>query len=111
MKRAILSLTGLFFVLLLTSCGPTKTSIAVDLTDFAFAPQSWSIPAGSIVTITLNNKGTLTHEWVLIKKGEKVTVPFDADDEPKVFWEGEAEAGKTETYTFTAPTEGISLGL
>jgi len=41
----------------------------------------------------------------LLKKGTSVTMPFDDDDEDKVFWEIEAEPGQTKTEAFTAPTE------
>ena len=30
-------------------------------------------------------------------------MPFDEDDEDKVFWEIEAEPGETKSETFTAP--------
>jgi uncharacterized cupredoxin-like copper-binding protein len=52
-----------------------------------FTPNTWTVPAGKEITITLTNKGANEHEWVIIKKGETVTVPFDDDDEDKVYWE------------------------
>ena len=42
---------------------------------------------------------------MLIKLGETVSPPFDADDEAKIFWEIEAQPGETQTGTFTAPAE------
>jgi len=104
--RHWLALTAvLMLATLLAGCGPKKVSLSVDLTDFTFTPSSWEIPAGAEVTITLVNNGTQEHEWVLMNKGYQVTIPFDDDDEPYVFWEGEAEPGETMTFTFTAPTE------
>ena len=95
----------LALAVLLAGCGPKKVALSVDLTEFLFTPASWEIPAGAEVTITLINKGSVEHEWVLMKKGSQVTMPFDADDEPQVFWEGEVDAGETMAFTFTAPTE------
>ena len=45
------------------------------------------------------------YEWVIIKKGMQVTIPFDDDDEEKVYWEMEAAPRETKTETLTAPSE------
>lgn len=89
----------------LAACSGAGTTINVTTTDFKFEPTTWSVSAGKPVKLNLTNKGALEHEWVLLKKGTAVTVPFDADDEAKVFWEIEAQPGQTKTETFTAPSE------
>lgn len=104
MRRMILMLT-LVLVLALASCGPRVADIEADMSDFEFNPDSWEVPAGATVNLTLNNIGTQDHEWVLMVLGAEATIPFDEDDEPNVFWEGEAEPGETMTFTFTAPEE------
>jgi plastocyanin len=92
--------------LILTACGASgPEKISVTTTDFKFDPTSWTVSAGKQVELTLKNDGALDHEWVIIKKGMEVTIPFDDDDEEKVFWEMEAGAGETKTETFTAPSE------
>ena len=106
-------LRKLFFVLsmavgmlILSACGPSgPEKISVTTTDFKFDPTTWTVSAGKEVELTIKNDGTLAHEWVIIKKGQEVTIPFDDDDEEKVFWEMEAEPGETKTGTFTAPSE------
>jgi uncharacterized cupredoxin-like copper-binding protein len=93
-------------ILVLGACGGgAKNAISVTTTDFKFEPANWTVTAGQPVSLTLKNKGALEHEWVLIKKGMDVTMPFDDDDEAKVFWEIEAKPGETKTETFTAPSE------
>jgi len=95
-----------FVVLTLTACGASgPEKISVTTTEFNFEPKSWTVSAGKQVELTIQNDGTLDHEWVIIKKGMEVTIPFDADDEDKVFWEMEAGPGETKTETFTAPSE------
>jgi len=89
----------------LTACSGAGNTINVTTTDFQFEPTTWSVSAGKPVKLTMTNKGALEHEWVLLKKGTAVTVPFDADDEAKVFWESEVQPGQTKTETFTAPGE------
>jgi len=91
-------------ILGLVACsGSSKKSVTT--TESKFDPLTWTVKAGKPVTITITNNGALDHEWVLIKQGQDVTVPFDADDEDKVFWEIEAGPGETKTETFTAPSE------
>ena len=84
--------------------GDPSDKIAVTMTDFAFDSQTWAVPAGKSITLTLINKGANEHEWVLIKAGTSVTLPFDDDDEDKVYWEVEVAPGETKTATFTAPS-------
>jgi uncharacterized cupredoxin-like copper-binding protein len=105
LRISLFVLLALSAVLLLSACGPKKTELNVDMTDFKFTPDTYEVPAGGEVTLNLNNKGTLEHEYVIMALGKQATIPFDADDEPNVFWEAELEAGKSESVTFTAPTE------
>ena len=93
-------------LLILAACAPSgPTKLSVTTTEYKFDPTTLTVPAGKEVELTLKNEGQLEHEWVIIKLGQEVTVPFDADDEEKVFWEMEAGPGETKTETFTAPTE------
>jgi uncharacterized cupredoxin-like copper-binding protein len=67
----------MFFVLVLaiflTGCaGATPsdagaTEIAVKATDFAYSPSSITVPVGQPVTITLDNEGTVEHDFVVDK--------------------------------------------
>ena len=92
--------------MLLAACGPGgPEKISVITTDFKFDPTSWTVTAGKQVELTLKNEGVLEHEWVIIKNGMQVTIPFDDDDEEKVYWEMEAAPGETKIETFTAPSE------
>jgi uncharacterized cupredoxin-like copper-binding protein len=105
-KRSTVLAGGLFLVasLALAACGPKKASINASLADFSFAPNTWTVPAGAEVTLTLTNTAADEHEWVLMDQGYQVTPPFDDDDEPHVIWEAEVEGGQTQTFVFTAPT-------
>jgi plastocyanin len=103
-------LMALALVLTVSACtsaakaGPS-TTLDVQMTDFAYSPTSFAIPAGKEITLNLKNNGKVPHEFVIIKRGEKVTLPFDDDDEAKVYWEQEAKAGETVSVKFTAPSE------
>ena len=55
---------------LLSACGgapASKTAINVEMTDFAYTPSSSTITAGQPVTITLENKGLVEHDFVVSK--------------------------------------------
>jgi uncharacterized cupredoxin-like copper-binding protein len=105
-KITLLLVMVISFSFLLSACGPKyATDINIKMADFSYTPKELIIPAGKQITLTATNDGKIGHEFVIMRKGSAVTVPFDADDEPNVFWEVEVEAGKTKTVTFTAPDE------
>jgi plastocyanin len=112
MSRKLVFLFILIFgVLIFGACASGPEKISVTTTEFKFEPTSWTVPAGGEVEITLTNNGALDHEWVIIKKGMEVTIPFDDDDEDKVYWEMEAGPGETKTETFTAPGEAGTYSI
>ena len=105
-RKVVFALAVVGSMLILAACAPKgPEKISVTTTEFKFDPTSWTVSAGKEVEITVQNDGALDHEWVIIKKGMEVTIPFDADDEDKVFWEMEAGPGETKTETFTAPSD------
>jgi uncharacterized cupredoxin-like copper-binding protein len=108
LKKLALGIAAATTILSLAACSSATsagTAIAVVTTDYKFAPTSWTVSKGQSVSLTLQNTGALDHEWVLLKKDTAVTLPFDDDDEDKVYWEIEANPGQTQTGTFTAPAE------
>jgi len=99
----------LVMALTLTACGPSapaySNTINVKMNEFMYDPGAFAVPAGQEITLNATNEGKVEHEFVIIKLGQEVTVPFDADDEDKVFWEHEVGPGESATVTFTAPSE------
>lgn len=97
---------ALSMALLLTACGGGGTTINVTITDFAYTPSTFTVPAGAQVTLNATNKGAVEHEFAIMKLGTSVTPPFGDKDEGNIFWElDQIEAGTTKSGTFTAPTE------
>ena len=67
MKRILLLI---IFALLLTGCAaaaPQKTEITIIANEFKFEPASITVPAGRPVTLTIKNKGTVEHDFVIQK--------------------------------------------
>lgn len=96
----------LSMALLLTACGGGGATINVTITDFAYTPDTFTVPAGATVTVKATNKGAVEHEFAIMKAGTSVTPPFGDKDEGNIYWElDEIQAGTTKSATFTAPTE------
>lgn len=79
-----------------------STSIQATETEFAYTPNTWTVPAGQKITLTLINKGTVEHTWVLMK--EPVTPPFSTANQSSVIFSAKTAPGATDVVTFTAPS-------
>jgi plastocyanin len=106
-KRIILIVLALMITpLVLAACGgggsASGTSIQAKMTDFAFSPNQWQVPAGKTITLTLTNNGSVEHSWVLMKS--PVTPPFGEKDQSNIIFSTKVAAGATSTVTFTAPS-------
>ena len=93
--------------LLLTACGGGGgTSLNVTVTDFAYNPASFTVPAGGKVNLHVTNNGNVEHEFAIMEANYKVEAPFGDKDESHIYWElDEIQPGTTKSDTFTAPTE------
>ncbi len=68
------------------------SEINVKVSEMQFSPNSFTVAAGQPVKVTVQNTGTVTHDFAV--KG--------MESDTKV----EVQPGKTETKTFTAPKAG-----
>ncbi|NOH04906.1 MAG: hypothetical protein HND47_24525 [Chloroflexi bacterium] len=94
------------FAVVLSACGGgASTNLTLELNDFTFTPNTFTVPAGEEITLTVSNKGKVEHEFVIMKLGTEVSIPFNDDDEGNIYWEVELEPGESETVSFTAPSE------
>ena len=107
MWRLIVSIVfiGLIPLFQLALGESTEQTIEVTTKGFQFEPNTWTITSGQKVTLRITNPTVQEHEWVLLKEGTKITLPFGEDDEDKVYWEIEAKAGEIKRGTFTSPLE------
>ncbi|MBK9600637.1 MAG: cupredoxin domain-containing protein [Anaerolineales bacterium] len=105
--RKVFSTIMLVCMFIVTACGGNRpsTKLKVDMVEFIFTPAEFVIPAGQEITITAVNNGAVIHEFVIMNFGQTIGDDFGDEDEGNIYWEVEAEPGKTVTATFTAPTE------
>ena len=105
MRRiSVLALLGL---LILSGCGggPSK-SMRVIMTDFAFTPNTFTVPAGEPISIELTNNGAATHSFIIMKAGAQVQGHFTDADKANIFWEEPSVApGQSTKTSFNAPSE------
>lgn len=94
-------------VILLSACGPAapKTSYTVSMTDFAFTPNVFTVPAGAEITLKGYHDGAVVHDFIIMKFGTDAGDVFDEADRPNVYWEFKLNPGGEETSTFTAPSQ------
>lgn len=107
MKRKAITLVALLTAaaILIAGCGPQTASFSSSMTEFEFDPPQWTVPAGAEVEVTLTNDGTVVHDWVLMPRDYEVSPPADEEEAQMALAEFSVEAGETETFTFTAPSE------
>lgn len=111
MKRTTILLL-LFMAVLLAACGgnsePDAEPVSMTIKGydtFAFDPESFSIPAGSEVTLIFENAGGLDHNFVLVRNNADPLLVSDADAVGGVN-AGIVSGGGESTLTFIAPPPG-----
>ncbi len=92
---------------LLSACGNNSatTNLDVVMTDHAYFPNTYLVPAGKEITLSLQNNGAVTHEFIIMKYGTDVGSDFGAEDNPNIYWQTELVAGQGDSFTFTAPSQ------
>lgn len=75
------------------------------MTDFAFTPNHFTVPAGKEITVNIAHHGIVVHEFIIMKPGTSAGEHFDEDDLPNVYKSIEVLPGHSQSFTFTAPAE------
>lgn len=109
MKKIIAStLVISALALLLAGCGggsePSK-SLKVTMTDFAFSPNAFTVPAGEEISVQVTNNGAVAHSFIVMQSGHTVQGHFTDADKPYVLWEvATVPPGESVKGSFTAPS-------
>ena len=105
--RKIFHLLLFALVLVLSACSQSgaSTDLKVDMTDFAFTPNQFTIPAGQSITLQVTHDGMVTHEFIIMKYGKEVGEHFNEEDLSNIYWKIDVQPGDSETVTFTAPDQ------
>ena len=102
-KKSLVLLMILMYVL--SACAKSGPSTKMDftMTDFAFNPSEFTVPAGEEITLHVTHQGTMEHSFIIMKYEEDAGVMFDDADKVNIFWEVDVQPGDSETVTLTAP--------
>ena len=102
-KKSLVLLMFLMYVL--SACAKSGPSTKMDftMTDFAFNPSEFTVPAGEEITLHVTHQGTMEHSFIIMKYEEDAGVMFDDADKVNIFWEVDVQPGDSETVTLTAP--------
>ena len=94
---------------LLSACGgatgKASTDIKVSMTEFMFQPSQFVVPAGKEINLEATNNGAIVHNFIIMKLGTQASLPFDANDEPNVYWRVALNPGESTKMTFSSPSE------
>ena len=106
MKKSIYLLI-ILVALVLSACQPSgpSTKLKVEMTDFAFTPNYFTVPAGKEITVNIAHHGIVVHEFIIMKPGTNAGEHFDEEDLPNVYQSVEVPPGHSQSFTFTAPAE------
>ncbi len=110
MKRLSLMISMMILLTLgLSACvGSANASnntvtLHAKMTEFAFTPSTWTVPAGKEVSIVLQNSGTTPHTWTVMSK--PVSGSYTAADKANILFDsGPVTPGSSKTVSFTAPS-------
>ena len=92
---------------LISACqaGGPSTHLNLELNDFTITPNQLTIPAGSEIQISIENKGAVVHDFYIMKLGMEVGEQFDEGDKPNAFWDAEVQPDDNVNLSFTAPDQ------
>jgi uncharacterized cupredoxin-like copper-binding protein len=109
-SRIFLILSLLIFPLLSACAGaPVEASntLTVEMTEFMFDPDDYTVSAGQEITLELSNAGAIEHEFLILKKGVVAQAPFDHDaSAADILFQAKLGPGESATFTFTIPEPG-----
>ena len=105
--RKLLVFLTLILTVMITACGKsgTPTDIHFTMSDFAFSPGEFTIPAGQEITLHITHNGSMEHNFIVMKYGTDAGEMFDEADRANVFWEMDLQPGDSKTFLFTAPEQ------
>jgi uncharacterized cupredoxin-like copper-binding protein len=102
-KSLLVFLLSLSF--LLVSCSDVSTTIDLTLFDYHFEPDTFTVPTGKEITVNVDNKGFVSHQFVIFKLGTDPGGIIGPEDQENIYWRFEVRPGHSDSAMFIAPSE------
>jgi len=105
--KILFTLSLMTLTLVLSACGKSGPSsrISFTMTDFAFTPNEFTVPAGEEITLQATHNGTVEHNFIVMKYGTDAGEMYNEEDKVNVFFEVDLQPGQSKTVTFNAPEQ------
>ena len=103
-KKSLLFLM-MIVVWAVSACGKSgpSTRLSFTMTDFAFDPNEFMVPAGEEIALHVTHHGTMEHNFIIMKYGTDAGDMFDDADRVNIFWEVTLQPGESERFVLNAP--------
>ena len=103
-KKSLLFLM-MIVVWAVSACGKSgpSTRLSFTMTDFAFDPNEFMVPAGEEITLHVTHHGKMEHNFIIMKYGTDAGDMFDDADRVNIFWEVTLQPGESERFVLNAP--------
>lgn len=85
--------------------GPV-TELVVGANEFAFDPATAELAVGEELTVTMENTGSVEHEWLILNEGVRLTDEADFTDDMLLAGTERVLGGESSTVTFTLDESG-----
>lgn len=107
MKRDLIFLLLVVLTASVSACSADGASakINVEMTDFAFTPNHFTVPAGKEIVVNAAHHGVTTHEFIIMKAGTDAGDKFDDADRANVYLSVEVPPDHSQGFKFVAPVE------
>lgn len=104
-KRIIVLVTFSVLVFALMGCGGSASkNVTVNLREFSFSPDHFTVEAGQEVTLNLKNLGALNHNFHIMLVGSEIDEKWETEDESNAILNLDMlEGGSGTSVTFNAP--------
>jgi len=105
MRKILLLILALSVMLPGCQSGAPAKKLNIELNDFTITPNQFTVQAASEITISVTNRGTVEHDFNIMKLGSDISDMFDEEDRANVLWEMDVQPGETKSAMFTVPAE------
>jgi plastocyanin len=86
--------------------GGPVTELTVAATEFAFDPSTAEMPVGEEVTVTMDNVGSVEHEWVVLNEGVRIADEAEFSEDMVLARTERVQGGESSTVSFTLDASG-----